>query len=169
MPSDRDRYRPTRPSQRTSEPDRSMNSWLQVDPSAGRFSWRGSAVIVVVIVCTVVLVARLVQLQVIEGPSLSAEASQQRTAVLADPAKRGAIVDDDGRELAYTMDARALSVHPKNLLPWMEERHELDPDDVAEPTERLEQIIREVPGMLGDGAQINPEDLRRKLTSDSTY
>ncbi|MDN6439689.1 MAG: penicillin-binding protein 2 [Corynebacterium nuruki] len=124
---------------------------------------------IVVIVCTVVLVARLVQLQVIEGPSLSAEASQQRTAVLADPAKRGAIVDDEGRELAYTMDARALSVHPKSLLPWMEERHELDPDDVAEPTERLEQIIREVPGMLGDGAQINPEDLRRKLTSDSTY
>ena len=143
MPSDRDRYRPTRPSRRTSEPDRSTNSWLQVDPSAGRFSWRGSAVIIVVIVCTVVLVARLVQLQVIEGPSLSAEASQQRTAVLADPAKRGAIVDDEG--------------------------HELDPDDVAEPTERLEQIIREVPGMLGDGAQINPEDLRRKLTSDSTY
>lgn len=169
MPSDRDRYRPTRPSRRTSEPDRSTNSWLQVDPSAGRFSWRGSAVIIVVIVCTVVLVARLVQLQVIEGPSLSAEASQQRTAVLADPAKRGAIVDDEGRELAYTMDARALSVHPKSLLPWMEERHELDPDDVAEPTERLEQIIREVPGMLGDGAQINPEDLRRKLTSDSTY
>ncbi|WP_414120079.1 peptidoglycan D,D-transpeptidase FtsI family protein [Corynebacterium nuruki] len=169
MTSDRDRYRPTRPSRRTSEPDRSTNSWLQVDPSAGRFSWRGSAVIIVVIVCTVVLVARLVQLQVIEGPSLSAEASQQRTAVLADPAKRGAIVDDEGRELAYTMDARALSVHPKSLLPWMEERHELDPDDVAEPTERLEQIIREVPGMLGDGAQINPEDLRRKLTSDSTY
>jgi cell division protein FtsI (penicillin-binding protein 3) len=169
VPSDRDRYRPTRPSRRTSEPDRSTNSWLQVDPSAGRFSWRGSAVIIVVIVCTVVLVARLVQLQVIEGPSLSAEASQQRTAVLADPAKRGAIVDDEGRELAYTMDARALSVHPKSLLPWMEERHELDPDDVAEPTERLEQIIREVPGMLGDGAQINPEDLRRKLTSDSTY
>lgn len=170
MPSDRDRRRPARPAQRTSGQDRSTNSWLHVDPSAGRFSWRGSAVIVVVVIVAVVLVARLIQLQIVEGPSLAAEASQQRSAVLADPAKRGAIVDDTGRELAYTMDARALSVHPKNLLPWMEERHELDPEDIAEPTERLEQIIRELPGMLGDDSEeIRSDDLRRKLTSDSTY
>ena len=135
----------------------------------GRFSWRGSAVIVVVVVVAVVLVARLVQLQVIEGPSLAAEASQQRTAVLSDPAKRGAILDNAGRELAYTMDARALSVHPNKLLSWMQERHDIDPENVAAPPERLDQIVDELPGMLGDGAEISSDDLRRKLTSDSSY
>ena len=94
----------------------------------------------------------------------------QRTTVLAEPAHRGTITDRNGNILAYTMEARSLSVHPGKLRDFMQERHELDPENVPEPDERLDEIVEKLPKMIDqEGADIKESDLRKKLTSDATY
>lgn len=149
------------------------------------FGRRGAIVLVIVVVLVLALLLRLTWVQLIKGPELSAMASEQRTAVISEPAHRGAMVDRNGQQLAYTMEARSLSVHPHLLTGYMQDRHDLDPENVAEPEERLEEIAEGLPGMLldsesatdgdeadgtdSDPADVRSEDIRDKLTADSTY
>jgi cell division protein FtsI (penicillin-binding protein 3) len=67
---------------------------------------------VIVLVVVLALLLRLTWVQLVKGPELSAMASEQRTAVITEPAHRGSIVDRNGQRLSYTMEARSLSVHP---------------------------------------------------------
>lgn len=145
--------------------------------------------LVIVVVLVLALLLRLTWVQLVKGPELSAMASEQRTAVISEPAHRGEIVDRNGQQLAYTMEARSLSVHPHLLHGYMEDRHNLDPEGVSEPDERLEEIAEGLPEMLmesesatdgdsggdsggdadSDPADVQAEDIRDKLTADSTY
>ncbi|WP_231686552.1 peptidoglycan D,D-transpeptidase FtsI family protein [Corynebacterium deserti] len=59
-----------------------------------------------------VLIFRLGWVQVVWGPELSQNASEQRTRVYVDPARRGTITDREGNQMAYTMQARSLTVSP---------------------------------------------------------
>ncbi|MBF0580717.1 penicillin-binding protein 2 [Corynebacterium sp. ED61] len=127
-------------------------------------------VLSLILLLVIALVLRLTWVQLIAGPSLAAQAQMQRTTVLAEPAHRGTITDRNGNILAYTMEARSLSVHPGKLRDFMQERHELDPENVPEPDERLDEIVEKLPKMIDqEGADIKESDLRKKLTSDATY
>lgn len=153
-------------SSRTAE----ANSWLILDNSSARFSKRLRMVLSLILLLVIALVLRLTWVQLIAGPSLAAQAQMQRTMVLAEPAHRGTITDRNGNILAYTMEARSLSVHPGKLRDFMQERHELDPENVPEPDERLDEIVEKLPKMIDqEGADIKESDLRKKLTSDATY
>lgn len=153
-------------SSRTAE----ANSWLILDNSSARFSKRLRMVLSLILLLVIALVLRLTWVQLIAGPSLAAQAQMQRTTVLAEPAHRGTITDRNGNILAYTMEARSLSVHPGKLRDFMQERHELDPENVPEPDERLDDIVEKLPKMIDqEGADIKESDLRKKLTSDDTY
>ena len=153
-------------SSRTAE----ANSWLILDNSSARFSKRLRMVLSLILLLVIALVLRLTWVQLIAGPSLAAQAQMQRTTVLAEPAHRGTITDRNGNILAYTMEARSLSVHPGKLRDFMQERHELDPENVPEPDERLDEIVEKLPKMIDqEGADIKESDLRKKLTSDATY
>ena len=153
-------------SSRTAE----ANSWLILDNSSARFSKRLRMVLGLILILVIALVLRLTWVQLIAGPSLAAQAQMQRTTVLAEPAHRGTITDRNGNILAYTMEARSLSVHPGKLRDFMQERHELDPENVPEPDERLDEIVETLPKMIDqEGADIKESDLRKKLTSDATY
>lgn len=153
-------------SSRTAE----ANSWLILDNSSARFSKRLRMVLSLILLLVIALVLRLTWVQLIAGPSLAAQAQMQRTTVLAEPAHRGTITDRNGNILAYTMEARSLSVHPGKLRDFMQERHELDPENVPEPDERLDEIGEKLPKMIDqEGADIKESDLRKKLTSDATY
>lgn len=146
------------------------NSWLILDNSSARFSKRLRMVLSLILLLVIALVLRLTWVQLIAGPSLAAQAQMQRTTVLAEPAHRGTITDRNGNILAYTMEARSLSVHPGKLRDFMQERHELDPENVPEPDERLDEIVEKLPKMIDqEGADIKESDLRKKLTSDATY
>jgi len=143
---------------------------LILDNSSARFSKRLRMVLSLILLLVIALVLRLTWVQLIARPSLAAQAQMQRTTVLAEPAHRGTITDRNGNILAYTMEARSLSVHPGKLRDFMQERHELDPENVPEPDERLDEIVEKLPKMIDqEGADIKESDLRKKLTSDATY
>ncbi|RAV32258.1 peptidoglycan D,D-transpeptidase FtsI family protein [Corynebacterium heidelbergense] len=149
-----------------------------VDASTARFNKRVRIVLLIVVLVVLAMVLRLTWVQLIAGPNLAEQASQQRTAVIAEPAHRGQITDRNGQVLAYTMEARSLSVHPNRLRQYMEERHELYPDQAAAPDQRLDEIVRTLPGMIEEASkkntsqrrpEIKEKDLRDTLTSNSTY
>ncbi|MEJ4098201.1 peptidoglycan D,D-transpeptidase FtsI family protein [Corynebacterium bovis] len=141
-----------------------------VDASAPALTRRLRHVFILIVIIVLAVVVRLAWVQLVTGPSLAAQAEAQRTAVITEPAHRGTITDRNGRDLAYTMEARLLSVHPKTLRSFMQERHDLDPDTVPGPDDRIDQIVRELPGRLeASGVRVNGDDLRKKLTADDTY
>ncbi|WP_459612617.1 peptidoglycan D,D-transpeptidase FtsI family protein [Corynebacterium urogenitale] len=124
----------------------------------------------VIVLIVIAMVLRLTWVQVIAGPSLASQAQLQRTAVITEPAHRGTITDRNGNILAYTMEARSLSVHPLRLRDFMQERHDLDPENVPEPDARIEQIVEELPKMINkQDDDIRPKDIRDKLTSKNNY
>ena len=55
--------------------------------------------------------AKLVQVQWIEAPTLSAAAERQRTLDIDIPAQRGSILDRSGTKLAFSVEVRTLSVN----------------------------------------------------------
>ena len=107
-------------------------------------------------IAVVVLVSRLAWVQLVAGPDLSAAAQNQRTVEVVDAARRGAILDRNGAQLAFTMEARSITVHPNTLRKWIGDAHKQRPDDVATYDERLEQIAKDLPKLL-DVADIDAE------------
>lgn len=152
------------------------NSWRTLDTSPGRFQIRGTVVVVVVVVVALVLMARLVQVQLLQQDGLAHSASEQRTVQTPLYADRGAVTDRDGRDLAYTMKASMIVAFPNQLETYMADRYKIDkrtednPDGALPPDEQLDEIVDELPDMLeGDTAAVKKEDLREALTSDSNY
>ena len=155
-------------------PGGGFRSWLRslmtLEHSPALFNKRVRLVIVIIFILVIAMVLRLAWVQIIAGPKLSMQAQAQRTATIPDPAHRGKIVDRNGQVMAYTMEARSLSVHPNKLRGFMQERHELDPKNVPEPDRRIEQIADELPKMITkDGDKIKSDELKDKLTSDENY
>ncbi len=80
---------------------------------------RVNAVTAIALCLAGLLIFRLGWVQLVWGPDLAVYASDQRTRVYTDPARRGEILDRDGNQLAYTMQARSLTVSPNILRPEM--------------------------------------------------
>lgn len=152
------------------------NSWRTLDTSPGRFQSRGTAVVVTVVVVALILILRLIQVQLFQSDGLAHDAAQQRTDRINLVAGRGAVVDRDGRDLAYTMKAAMIIAHPAELPAYMEDRYRIDPrsddnpDGALPPQEQLDEIVNELPGMLdGDADTVKKDELRAALTSDERY
>ncbi len=144
--------------------------WMSLDVTLERNRRRMKFMQVAVLVVLAVLTLRLMWVQLIHGPELSLQAQQQRTAVITDPAHRGEIKDRNGEILAYTMEARSLSVHPNQIMQYMEDRHRLNPTEVPPPEQRLEEIITGLPKLINDANdEISEADIREKITSDTSY
>ncbi|MCF8570780.1 penicillin-binding protein 2 [Gordonia sp. HY002] len=121
--------------------------------------------IVVALACALVA-GRMVYVHVIAADSISAEAAQQRTVTSVLPATRGSIVDSEGRLLAHTDDARALTFLPKSVRKSIADEHEKDPS-LPDVDTRLKEIAAGVSSALG--GSISTEDLWSKLTSDKDF
>ncbi|APT89225.1 cell division protein FtsI [Corynebacterium frankenforstense DSM 45800] len=76
-----------------------------------RLMWATVAVVVAVLA----LIGRLAWVQVVWGPALAEQAHEQRARVYVEPARRGEITDRSGTPMAYTMQARSLTVSPDLL------------------------------------------------------
>ncbi len=91
--------------------------------------------------------ARLFFLQVIDHADLMVRADRQQLRTLNPPAKRGEIVDRNGRVLAYSVDADTIAADPSEID---------DPDDVAR------QICAALEGCTADRRADMVKKLRRK-------
>lgn len=121
---------------------------------------------IIVIVAVLAVAVRMIVVHTIEASSISAEAALQREYTQVLTAKRGAILDRNGRPLAYTDEARALTFLPQAVRKSIAEAHEKD-DALPDVDERLAEIARGVSSALG--GSIAEQDLLDKLKSDDTF
>ncbi|MBD0322929.1 MAG: penicillin-binding protein 2 [Aldersonia sp.] len=113
-----------------------------------------------------VAVVQLFYVQGISAPRLSAEAASQRTTTLVDPATRGPIVDRDGKPLAFTIEAKALTFQPARVRKELADA-KAKSDKAPDPDQRLADIAKLIHAKLGNAAV--EKDVLAKLRSDETF
>ncbi|WP_040525197.1 peptidoglycan D,D-transpeptidase FtsI family protein [Gordonia effusa] len=131
-----------------------------------KFVFRGRMAGVLVILAVVVVAAKMVFVHAIDSRTLSEQAAEQREYTQVLTAKRGAIVDRNGRPLAYTDEARALTFLPQAVRKSIDEAHQKDPS-LPDAKTRLDEIAKGVSSALG--GSISPTDLLAKLTSTDKF
>ncbi|MCK0440960.1 penicillin-binding protein 2 [Gordonia alkaliphila] len=135
--------------------------------SAGRrFLIRSRVLIALAAVIAMAVAGRLVWINVIDAGDLAAQAAQQREDVITLYAKRGAILDRNGRPLAYTGEARSLTFLPRAVRKAIDAEHEKN-DQLPDANTRLKEIAEGVSLQLG--GSISTEDLLAKVTSDDDF
>ena len=77
--------------------------------------WRGAAIVAVLCALFGGVVVRAYSLQVNQADELSARAASQLLGSVQIRARRGAIVDRDGREMAVSVRAESVFVHPRQV------------------------------------------------------
>lgn len=150
---------------------------------------RFAAMRAIAVVMGTILVLRLAWVQVVWGPEFAAKAQEQRARVYVDPARRGAISDRNGFPLAYTMQARSLTISPQRLRTEIKERArqelamqgQLDnvPKDQVDAvleqklTDKIDEMSREIPRTIEAAAasksKVNQDDLKKKFRADTHY
>lgn len=113
-----------------------------------------------------IAIAQLLWVQGISAPRLSAEAATQRTVNQIDPATRGPITDRNGKPIAFTVEAKALTFQPVKVRKQLDEAK--SKSDKAQSTDdRLKDIAKGINDKLGKAA---PEkDVLAKLKSNETF
>lgn len=109
---------------------------------------------------------RLIQVQGFEASALSKKAEQQRITNTAIPAERGQFKDRSGNVLAFSGEARKLSVTPRRMT---QEQLEVRKGDPSKPTpeQHKREIARFVDKVLG--GQITEQEVLDALFEDSTF
>lgn len=110
---------------------------------------------------------QLLWVQSISAPGISAQAASQRTTRMIDEATRGPIVDRNGKSLAFTVSAKALTFQPVAERANLAEAREKS-DEAPDPEQRLRDIARTIHEKLGPGAPKEAE-LLDKLNSDESF
>jgi cell division protein FtsI (penicillin-binding protein 3) len=125
---------------------------------------RWATVLVMLIVAVVAV--KMVMLQVVDASGLSAEAASQRAVTEVLPAKRGAIEDRNGKAIAYTDDARALTFQPVKVRKEIEEAHTKN-SSLPDVDDRIDQIAAGISEELG--SEYDEDSLRELLRSNETF
>lgn len=114
----------------------------------------------------VVALVKLLWVQTVGGTELAARAESQRHVQEVLPATRGSIIDVAGEPIAFTREARDLSIQPHVEAENAKARRELDS---TKPTwdELVEDIVDEFETVLGDS--VDREEIEAKLTSDAGF
>lgn len=133
-------------------------------PSA--FLGRSRVAGAVVVIAVIAVAIRMIVVHTIEAPSIAAEAAQQREYTQVLTATRGAILDRNGRPLAYTDEAKSLTFQPKAVRKTIDEAHRKDPA-LPGVDQRLGEIAKGVSSALG--GSISEADVLTKLKSDDTF
>lgn len=118
------------------------------------------------VVIMVIAMAKLLWVQTVGGTELAARAESQRQVHQVLPATRGAIVDLNGDPIAFTREARDLSIQPEVEKLNAEQRRELDS---TKPTwdSLVEGIANEFEVVLGDS--VDKKEIEAKLNSESGF
>ena len=118
------------------------------------------------IVIMVIALVKLLYIQTIGGTDLAARAESQRQVHQVMPATRGAITDVNGDPIAFTREARDLSIQPQVEERNAEERRKLDPTKPTWDT-LIGGIVDEFESVLGD--EVDSNEIRAKLTSEEGF
>jgi cell division protein FtsI (penicillin-binding protein 3) len=131
-------------SRRTAETEPAARDW--------RATIRRRLVVFTVIVgaWTTAIEARLVHLQVFQHDALVKRAERQQTRTIAAPAKRGDILDRNGRVLAYSVDAESVVA---------------DPSEVTDPDATAAAVCRVLDDCPADARAL----MARRLRGDSQF
>ncbi|WP_233531315.1 penicillin-binding protein 2 [Antrihabitans sp. YC2-6] len=113
-----------------------------------------------------IAVLQLIWIQGFSAAELSAQAASQRTTTLIDPATRGSITDRNGKPIAFTMEAKALTFQPTKVRKELDEAKKKD-STAPEPVDRLKAIAKGIAGKLG--AAVDERDLLTKLAGNETF
>ncbi|MDY5786093.1 penicillin-binding protein 2 [Corynebacterium sp.] len=117
------------------------------------------------VVIGLLIVGRLAWVQVVWGPELREQAEAQRARIYTEPARRGEILDRTGSQLAYTMQARSLTVSPKLLRDELRQqldlemrvaglsREAIDAQLDARVEDTLRTMANDIPAMVADATK----------------
>ncbi|WP_439029206.1 peptidoglycan D,D-transpeptidase FtsI family protein [Gordonia terrae] len=147
-------------------PRRGGKSRWGKDAGPHSFVFRARAAGVLVLLVVLAVAVKMIVVHTVQAGSISAEAAQQREYTQVLTAKRGAILDRNGRPLAYTDEARSLTFLPKAVRKTIEEEHRKNPA-LPDVETRLKDIARGVSVALG--GSISEQDLLAKVTGEETF
>ncbi|WP_454199156.1 peptidoglycan D,D-transpeptidase FtsI family protein [Nocardia sp. Marseille-Q1738] len=119
------------------------------------------------LVALAVVALQLLWVQSVAAPGLSAQAASQRTTHQPDPAIRGPITDRNGKSLAFTISAKALTFQPVRVRQELADAKAKN-DKAPDPDERLRAIARTIHEKVGKDAP-GEADLLAKLRSDEPF
>lgn len=105
---------------------------------------------------------RLVYIQGIQAPTLSAQAEQQRITKIYTPAQRGTITDRNGVKLAFSVDSDALYFQPvATRKKW----------DVKVDGGTYDQFVQQASAYMAQllGSAVNQQTLQSQLSSNVTF
>ncbi|WP_027502254.1 peptidoglycan D,D-transpeptidase FtsI family protein [Rhodococcus sp. UNC363MFTsu5.1] len=136
----------------------------QDDTSSFRFRYRTGRI--TMFIALGIASVQLLWIQGIEAPKLSAEAANQRSVTVIEPAVRGSITDRRGNPISFTMEAKALTFQPTKVRKELEAARAKS-DKAPTVDERLEAIAKGVNAKLGDSAP--KKDLLAQLKSNETF
>jgi cell division protein FtsI (penicillin-binding protein 3) len=122
---------------------------------------------IVMLVALLVVALQLLWLQSIAAPGLSAQAASQRTTREPEAATRGSITDRNGKALAFTITAKALTFQPIQVRKDLADA-KAKSAKAPDPDERLRAIAKTIHDKLGKDAP-SESDLLTKLRSDQTF
>lgn len=127
---------------------------------------RFTALRTIIVVLLVIALAKLLWVQTLGGRDLAAQAASQRNVEQVMPATRGTITDVNGEPIAFTREARSLSIQPAVERTNADERHRLDP---SKPTwdQLVEDIATKFVTVLGD--RVSKAEIIDKLTGDDSF
>jgi len=116
---------------------------------------------------------KLVQVQGIQAKELSAQAQLQRTTRQFIPAERGAVLDRNGNQLAFSVEVRALYILPQRARKNWDAARAKDPKEFPLSFEdHMREVAKFVSSTLGpevNGEKTDEETVYQQLVKDISY
>jgi cell division protein FtsI (penicillin-binding protein 3) len=146
--------------------DRRTRQAINLGSRGASFVFRHRAGNAVVFIALLVAAAQLFYLQVPRAAGLRAEAAGQLKVTDVEKAVRGSIVDRNNDQLAFTIEARALTFQPRRIHKQLTEAKQKNAK-APEPQQRLHDIAKEVALRLNN--KPDQATVFKKLNSDETF
>jgi cell division protein FtsI (penicillin-binding protein 3) len=114
---------------------------------------------------------KLVQVQGFQAEALSAQAEKQRATTIDIPAERGAILDRNGNQLAFSIEARSMYAVPKLMRETWAKALEAHPEygSFEDRAKTIAKVFQQTLGTEAGAYQTDEATIYEKLTRDTTY
>ncbi|HTZ15669.1 MAG TPA: penicillin-binding protein 2 [Mycobacterium sp.] len=146
--------------------DRRTRQAVELGGRGASFVFRHRVGNAVIFLALVVAAAQLFYLQVPRASGLRAEAAGQLKVTDVQKALRGSIIDRHNDQLAFTMEARALTFQPRKIHKQLAEAKQKNAK-APDPEKRLTEIAKEVALRLNN--KPDKATVLKKLRSDETF
>jgi cell division protein FtsI (penicillin-binding protein 3) len=146
--------------------DRRTRQAINLGSRGASFVFRHRAGNAVVFIALLVAAAQLFYLQVPRAAGLRVEAAGQLKVTDVEKAVRGSIVDRNNDQLAFTIEARALTFQPRRIHKQLAEAKQKNAK-APDPQQRLHDIAKEVALRLNN--KPDQATVFKKVNSDETF